>query len=237
MSTAPGFFGRDWVLGAVSAWLNGGEGRHFVLTGEPGSGKSAIARHLAAISAGEASIRMGLGRGSLAAAHFCSARDGISVDPRAFARNIALQLASSIPGYGDALLAAEGGGRQINVRVNQQVGQADTVIGIQIQNLTLGGSDVQETFNRMVATPLNAVLAGGRAAPVTILVDALDEALAADATTTIVRLLARSAGLPAQVRFILTSRRDARVLGELGVAEGLFLSAPLAYYFWTVVGR
>ena len=218
------FTGREWVLDAVAAWLAAGEGRHFLLTGEPGSGKSAIARRLAAVSAGAAPAHGALGHGCLAAAHFCSARDGTSIEPRAFARQVAAQLAATLPGYAQALLQSEGG-REIRIDVQQDVGAADSVIGVQIQTLALSGADAQQSFNRLVAEPLQAVYAAGHASPVTILVDGLDEALAADGTT-VVRLLARSAGLPARVRFVVTSRRDARVLAELGVAEGLFLSAP-----------
>ncbi len=223
MPTGDEFTGREWVLDAVSAWLAGGEGRHFLLTGEPGSGKSAIARHLAALSGGAAPAHPGLGPGCLAAAHFCSARDGTSVEPRSFCRQVAEQLAA-LPGYPQALLAA--GDREIGVDVKMTVGTAEQVIGVQIGNLVLAATDPQQTFNRLVAEPLQALYAGGFTSPVTILVDGLDEALVPEGGASVVRLLARSAGLPPTVRFVLTSRRDTRVLAELGVEEGLFLSDP-----------
>jgi len=222
MSTPPEFTGREWVLDAVALWLAGGEGRHFLLTGEPGSGKSAIARQLAAISAGAAPAHAALGPGSFAAAHFCSARDGVSIDGRAFSHSLARQLAAAIPAYAQALQNAAAADRTINISVVQNVGEAGSVVGVQVE---LAGADPQQTFNRLVAEPLQAAYAAGLATPATILVDGLDEALAADGVT-IVRLLARSAGLPAQVRFVATARREPRVLNELGVAEGLFLSAP-----------
>lgn len=223
MPTGNGFTGRTWVLDAVAAWLEGGEGRHFLLTGEPGSGKSAIARHLAAISDGAAPAHAGLGPGWLAAAHFCSARDGTSVEPRSFSRRVAEQLAA-LPGYAQALLAA--GDREIGVDVKMTVGTAEQVVGVQIGSLVLAATDPQQTFNRLVAEPLQALYADGFTSPVTILVDGLDEALAPHGGASVVRLLARSAGLPPTVRFVLTSRRDTRVLAELGVEEGLFLSDP-----------
>ncbi len=41
-----GFTGREWLLAGINDWLTQTEERFFVLTGEPGVGKSAIAVHL-----------------------------------------------------------------------------------------------------------------------------------------------------------------------------------------------
>jgi replication-associated recombination protein RarA len=38
------FTGRQWVFDAINRWLKESEERFFILTGEPGVGKSAIAR-------------------------------------------------------------------------------------------------------------------------------------------------------------------------------------------------
>jgi hypothetical protein len=47
------FIGREWVFQAVDSWLGKQKGaRCFLLIGEPGSGKSAIAARLAQISNG-----------------------------------------------------------------------------------------------------------------------------------------------------------------------------------------
>jgi hypothetical protein len=61
---------------------------------------------------------------------------------------------------------------------------------------------------------------------ITLLADALDESLSYEGDVTILDLLSRLDDLPAQVRFILTSRRDARVENAFLEAPGLFLSAP-----------
>ena len=48
-----GFDGRDWILLAIDAWLADPAGPPlFLLTGEPGAGKSAMAGRLALISTG-----------------------------------------------------------------------------------------------------------------------------------------------------------------------------------------
>jgi DNA replication protein DnaC len=38
------FMGRQWVFDDIDRWLRESEQRFFILTGEPGVGKSAIAR-------------------------------------------------------------------------------------------------------------------------------------------------------------------------------------------------
>lgn len=80
----------------------------------------------------------------------------------------------------------------------------------------------QEAFARDVLSPLKELYAGGYDRQLVIAVDALDDALGWQGDETIVDLLAGSAGLPPQVRFVLTSRPDARVLSRLeqiGVAR------------------
>ncbi len=41
-----GFRGREWVFEEINRWLQQENNRFFLLTGEPGVGKSAIAAHL-----------------------------------------------------------------------------------------------------------------------------------------------------------------------------------------------
>src|SRR5262245_47128669 len=68
------FTGREWVFAAVDAWLqNPAAGRFFLLCGDPGTGKSAIAARLAQMHLGEVpAVKPGrIGPGFLAAYHFC----------------------------------------------------------------------------------------------------------------------------------------------------------------------
>jgi DNA replication protein DnaC len=74
------FTGREWVLEKIDAWLNNPEGpRFFILTGEPGAGKSALAARL-------------VKEGKPQAYHFSIARQADTIDPLNFARSLSHQL-------------------------------------------------------------------------------------------------------------------------------------------------
>ena len=49
---AAGLVGRVWALRQVAEWLDTGSERLFLLTGEPGTGKSWLSEHLAAAISG-----------------------------------------------------------------------------------------------------------------------------------------------------------------------------------------
>src|SRR5687768_10796002 len=40
------FSDRDWVFGRIAHWLDGDDSRLFLITGEPGAGKTALVAHL-----------------------------------------------------------------------------------------------------------------------------------------------------------------------------------------------
>ena len=73
------FTGRTWVFEAINDWLDKPDApRFFLLTGEPGSGKSAIAARLVQFSLGRVPPPNGLSHftpGFLNAIHFCRADD------------------------------------------------------------------------------------------------------------------------------------------------------------------
>ena len=76
------FTGRDWVFKSIADWLGDKEGpRVFLLTGGPGTGKTAIAARMVQMHLGEvpAEPLPGLSRGFLAYFHFCQA--GLGLDP------------------------------------------------------------------------------------------------------------------------------------------------------------
>jgi hypothetical protein len=87
-----GFTGRDWIVAAVEEWLSDPEGAPaFLLTGDPGAGKSAVMAHLAQTLP------------QVAALHFCRADNSQTLRADAFVRSVAAQLATQLPSYAEAL--------------------------------------------------------------------------------------------------------------------------------------
>jgi hypothetical protein len=215
-----GFTGREWVFSAINDWLARSDGpRFFVLTGEPGSGKTAVAGRLDQFSQGEnrpPEDLTSLTPKFLSAVYFCSARDRLWIDPRAFAESLALQLASRFPAYAEAL-AEKSGDQQIYIEVEQNVQHMEggQVAGVVMKNLEVKGGTPEDAFTRLVREPLEAVIQGSHDEQLVILVDALDEALLYSGEVGIVSLLTQAKYLPSKVRFIVTSRPEVEVLRPL----------------------
>jgi len=85
-----GFTGREWLLSRLDEWLLGNRGRAFVIEGEPGIGKSAIAARLTA-------------REDCAAVHFCTTRNADTLKPLAFVANLVVALCARVPGFAEQI--------------------------------------------------------------------------------------------------------------------------------------
>jgi hypothetical protein len=213
------FTGREWVFQEINDWLSKKDAsRNFLVTGDPGSGKSAIAARLTQFSLGtvsESQMLPFLNPGFLSAVHFCSARELRWINPHVFAQSLALQLASRYPVFAKAL-AEKSGDRQIVMEVEQNVEQVKggQVIGVVIKKLDVSAISPQDAFIRVVREPLETIISQGFDKQIVILVDSLDESLHYSGTDSIVSLLSQSEYLPASVHFILTSRLEKDVIRQ-----------------------
>ncbi|TNF89820.1 MAG: ATP-binding protein, partial [Gammaproteobacteria bacterium] len=188
--------GREWVFEALDRWLAEPDApRYFILTGEPGIGKTAIAARLTQIR-------------DPAAVHFCIARRADTLDPLNFTRSISQQL-TRYDGFAQGILEEQGIHVDVRIDIRENYGQ---VIGVQVENLIVEAPSAAVAFNRAVLDPLKKLYDGGYDRQLTILVDALDEAAQHVGPETIVDLLANVGHLPAQLRFVLTSHLEEAVL-------------------------
>jgi len=84
------FTGREWLALEVDRWLAHSAKRAFVVVGEPGIGKSAIAAWVAT-SRDE----------RVAAVHFCDNQDRRTLDPHRFVASVVAQLHGRMPEYAE----------------------------------------------------------------------------------------------------------------------------------------
>ncbi len=207
------FTGREWILPELLRWWDQEETRFFVLTGEPGTGKSMLSAWLAGcgpLPAVPVSPELERFRSLVRAVHFCIARSGTS--PKSFAQSVAGQLTRSVPGFGAALAATLK--EQVQISVEQNIGHmaGGKTTGVHIERLELGGLNDELSFDRVLRDPLKQLYDGGFNEPVLILADALDESLTYTGGITIVQLLARLDDLSPKIRCVVTTRPDPRVL-------------------------
>jgi hypothetical protein len=135
------FTGRQWVFDDIDRWLLESEERFFILTGEPGVGKSAIAARLTQI------------RDDVAAYHFCRAGDVETVRPGRILRSLAAQLGEYLPDYGQAL-ANTIKPIHLRIEVNINIGSmtGSQVTGVYIENLE--DSDPENELDMLIRAPL-----------------------------------------------------------------------------------
>jgi hypothetical protein len=93
------FSGRTWLLPTLLDWFEQTDARMFILTGEPGTGKSTVAAWLAGAgpwpSGADAKSQLEQIRSQIKAAHFCVAASD-SAAPKAFAQSMAEQLTHNV---------------------------------------------------------------------------------------------------------------------------------------------
>ena len=89
------FTGRQWLFDEIEAWLQTDTTRLFLITGDPGTGKSAIMARLIARHP------------SVCASHLCISSGSDSLSPFRFACSVAAQLATQLDDYRMALDAVD----------------------------------------------------------------------------------------------------------------------------------
>jgi NACHT domain len=219
-SFTPDFTGRAWVFDRINQWLvNPDAPTRFLLSGGPGSGKTAIADRLVRMSQGSVSGENypRLGPGSLTFYHFCQAFNDSSLDPLDFVITLSLQLARRFPHFAEVLASV----RQPHITINaqQEIGTAapgSDVRNVVIKELHVSNLSARIAFSHLVREPLEALCAQQPTEHILILIDSLDEALTYDSHENIVSLLETNRDLPRQVRFLLTSRPDDQVKSSIG---------------------
>jgi energy-coupling factor transporter ATP-binding protein EcfA2 len=216
---AAGLVGREWALDQVAEWLESGTERLFLLTGEPGSGKSVLAGWLAgagptppADAAGASgAATLARVRGAWSAACFCMTRgqDGADITPAWFVTSLAKQLSARHRAFADAFL-------RVNAPelIHQEVAaNQGTVIG-HIGDLEVKLPDARDRYAQGVVEPLRAMAEAHPEQTFAILVDGVDEAFVGP-DPTVVSLLARSGSLPGNVRFLVTTRNERALVTQL----------------------
>lgn len=221
------FHGRAWFLPILQDWLQNGDEQIFLLTGDPGTGKSMIITWLAGHGPlpedEEKREQLAVLRKQVIAAHFLQANTR-NFTPQAFAQAIANQLTERVSGFSDAL--KEVLADRIIIQTAQKVETIEpggSVTGVTIGTLNLADLEDSVSFDRTFVQSLKKLYENGHDEPLLILVDALDEAWPDARGQQLVLLLAQLSDLPKKVRILATSRPDPRVTKHFRQAHQLDL--------------
>jgi hypothetical protein len=141
---------------AIERWLaDSAAPRSFLLTGEPGSGKTAIAARLWQISRGEApQPSASVKAKTVSAAYFCAAGDRRWINPANLATSLLLQLAARYPAFTTALIG-QGDSNRVHIEIKQTIDTVTgTAVGMLVEGLNIAA---EEAFGHVVCEPLEAL--------------------------------------------------------------------------------
>ena len=203
------FTGRGWVFARLDQFLHGPPGV-FLLLGEPGTGKTAVAAQLALAAAGRltpAAATPPYSAVPVAAAYFCRAG---RVDLLDVAQRLSDQLAETVPGFAherETTLLPEIHVGDVQVHTGD-IAAGGSATGVRID---LSRLQAETAFVRAVTLPFKRVREAGESTQVILLVDALDESLASQTAKELPRLL----GDVEYAHLVVTARPDRRATGWL----------------------
>ncbi|MFE2724054.1 hypothetical protein [Kitasatospora sp. NPDC059327] len=202
-----GFTGRRRLFEAVRSWLATSDERALLVTGGPGTGKSAFL----------AEFTHRAGPGEILGTYFCAAEDRTTLEPAAFVGHLAAALAHGLPEFARSAAAPGAAAALRREMIERDPGHA----------LDQG---VIAVLRQLPAPPAPAPHSQPHSHPQppvephrVILVDGLDESLAGgERRDTVLKLLAsRIERFPPWVRFVLAARPAPAVLTALGGARVL----------------
>jgi WD40 repeat protein len=198
------FVGREKLISTIASSLTTSTHHLIVITGEPGIGKTALARELAH-------------RLPAQAIQYCSRRRSSSIEPIAFSKSISSQLAVALDGFDRCL------GNQIDLGIMISVKQSITnspgshVSALHIENLAMGSWSAYQAFDKLVKAPLREWCSINPTRTVVLIIDAVDEANISSLSPTILDLLVSSEDVPLQLKIIVTSRATDVIKGIAGL--------------------
>ncbi len=181
-----GYVGRQWLRREVDAFLSASDQRCFLLSGEPGVGKTAFLAQLAV----ERPHYLH---------HFVSAQESNWDLPAAFVQSVGAQLGLQ---FGMELLGEDEPPAEL--KVHQDIGRVAsgaTVVGVIIEQFT--ALPVEDMAQRLILRPVER-LAKRKQGPVILLVDGLEEAAAYSGRPNIAELIVRLASAP-NLRIVASS--------------------------------
>lgn len=207
---ATDFIGREWIFQKIEEWIENYCEGFFILTGEAGIGKSAVAARLIQY------------RQDIAAYNFCIAGRNSTITPCSVLRSFAAQLGENLPGYGLALSNTINPSRlSVKVNIDVKTMTGGKITGVIIDKLNF--ANTKQEIESLLTAPLSIMKAPSR--PILILLDSLDEAFTYSTSENLVTLLTGLNDLPHWVRIICTTRPDARVLSCFGSMKNHIISA------------
>ncbi|WP_028062236.1 KGGVGR-motif variant AAA ATPase [Solirubrobacter soli] len=225
-ATVEGFVPRDWALDQVAGWLATTADPVLLVTGEPGSGKTTLARWIA----DEARTGERLDA-RLAYFHSCGPDDLGSLDARQFVQRLAGALGAADPTYAQAIRYQQG--PDIRVVASEQISATSTG-DVRVVDIAIGDIPAEVAFHELIWKPLQLV---HLQQPLLIVVDGLESATGLTGDKSLLDLLARVEVRPIGpgIRWLITSRPDLRVLRALpgrriDLSAEPFASADLHHY-------